>query len=385
MKIEPTTNSPIPKQPIEKRTIQHAQVENRSQGREFPQEKGIEPELGYYDPIVYVVTERENGWTLKTLLHKRLGVSRKLTSRLKMTERGITLNGERVYISVHVRAGDLVELRMEREISDDILPEEMPLDILYEDRDLLIVNKAAGVIVHPTQGHYTGTLANGVVWHWRDRGEQVRFRPVHRLDRETSGVLAIAKNPYVHQHISEQMIAGTVDKTYRAIVHGCPQPESGRIEGPIDRDPENPHVRIVTPDGYAAATRYRTLERYDAQRASLVELELESGRTHQIRVHMTHAGCPLIGDNMYKYTSDDPLSEPQLLQSQRLDTWIDRQALHAFRLSFVHPGTRERMTFEAPFPPDLEELERRLNSGQSAQADRPVTQERDVNRTDDFA
>ncbi|WP_328802927.1 RluA family pseudouridine synthase [Saccharibacillus alkalitolerans] len=309
------------------------------------------------------MSERENGWTLKTLLHNRLGVSRKLTSRLKMTERGIMLNGKRVYISVHLKPGDIVELRMEREVSDDILPEKMPLDILYEDRDLLIVNKAAGVIVHPTHGHYTGTLANGVVHHWRERGEQVRFRPVHRLDRETSGVLAIAKNPYVHQHISEQMIAGTVDKTYRAFVHGYPQPENGRVEGPIDRDPDNPHIRIVTSSGYSAATRYRTLERYLQARASLIELELESGRTHQIRVHMTHIGCPLLGDEMYKYAPDAPLTPDEFASSQTLDEKIGRQALHAFRLAFVHPLSGERLTFEAPFPPDLEELERTLSAG----------------------
>lgn len=298
-------------------------------------------------------------------MNNRLGVSRKLTSRLKMTDRGIMLNGERVYISVHVKEGDVVELRMEREESDDILPEKMPLDILYEDRDLLIVNKAAGVIVHPTHGHYTGTLANGVVQHWRERGEQVRFRPVHRLDRETSGVLAIAKNPYVHQHISEQMIAGTVDKMYRAFVHGCPQPESGRIEGPIDRDPENPHVRIVTESGYPAATRYLTLERYPADRASLVQLELESGRTHQIRVHMTHIGCPLIGDGMYKYATDAALAAEERQASERLDSLLGRQALHAFRLAFVHPGTHERMTFEAPFPPDLSVLKQQLQNDES--------------------
>ncbi len=298
-------------------------------------------------------------------MSSRLGVSRKLTSRLKMTERGITLNGERVYISVHVQEGDVVELRMEREESDDILPEKMPLDILYEDRDLLIINKAAGVIVHPTHGHYTGTLANGVVQHWRERGEQVRFRPVHRLDRETSGVLAIAKNPYVHQHISEQMIAGTVDKMYRAFVHGCPQPQSGRIEGAIDRDPDNPHVRIVTESGYPAATRYRTLEQYPADRASLVQLELESGRTHQIRVHMTHIGCPLIGDDMYKYALGAPLTTDERQASQRLDSLLERQALHAFRLAFVHPGTHERMTFEAPFPPDLQALKQQLQNDES--------------------
>ncbi|MDO3408771.1 RluA family pseudouridine synthase [Saccharibacillus sp. CPCC 101409] len=306
---------------------------------------------------MYTVTPREQDWTLKTLLQSRLGVSRKLLSRIKLTERGIMLNGQRVYISVRVSAGDVVEVRMERESSDDILPEPMDLDILHEDSHLLIVNKAAGVIVHPTHGHYTGTLANGVVHRWLERGEQVRFRPVHRLDRETSGVLAIAKNPYVHQHISEQMIAGTVDKVYRAFVHGRPLPETGRIEGPIDRDPDNPHVRIVTEAGYPAATRYRTLETYPAAGASLVELELESGRTHQIRVHMTHIGCPLIGDAMYKYTEESAISADERAGAEALDASLGRQALHAFRLAFVHPGTGERVTFEAPYPSDLSRLQ----------------------------
>ncbi|MCQ4086865.1 RluA family pseudouridine synthase [Saccharibacillus sp. JS10] len=296
------------------------------------------------------------------MMQNKLGVSRKLTSRLKMTEKGIMLNGKRVYISVHLQEGDLVELRMEREESDDILPENLAFDILYEDSQLLIVNKPAGMIVHPTQGHYTGTLANGVVQHWINRGEQVRFRPVHRLDRETSGVLAIAKNPYVHQHISEQMIAGTVDKIYRAWVHGTPNPPSGRIEGAIDRSPEDPHVRVVTESGYAAATRYQTLDIYPQQNASLVELELESGRTHQIRVHMTFIGHPLIGDDLYKYALDAPITENERAASEELDKKLGRQALHAFRLAFVHPSTGQRMTFEAPLPLDLQQLQQELQS-----------------------
>ncbi|WP_420329542.1 RluA family pseudouridine synthase, partial [Paenibacillus graminis] len=187
--------------------------------------------MSYYSPITYQVPPSEDGWLLKTILQKRMDVSRKLLSRLKMTEQGIMLNGERVYISVRVYAGDTVQIRMEQETSEDILPQPLPFEILYEDEHLLVVNKAAGMIVHPTHGHYTDTLANGVVYYWAQKGEQFRFRPVHRLDQETSGVLVIAKNPYSHQHISEQMIAGTVDKRYHAWVHGVPAALSGDIDG----------------------------------------------------------------------------------------------------------------------------------------------------------
>ncbi|CAM4196124.1 RluA family pseudouridine synthase [Paenibacillus xylanexedens] len=315
----------------------------------------------YYSPIVYTVTEQEDGWLLKTVLQRRLLVSRKLLSKIKLTEQGVMLNGERVYISVKVAAGDVVEVRMEQEESDDILPEPIPFTVLYEDEHLLIVNKDAGIIVHPTHGHYTGTLANGVVHYWKTKGEHFRFRPIHRLDQETSGVLAIAKNPYVHQHVSEQMIAGTVDKKYIALVHGSPIPEQGSVDGPIDRDPEEPHRRIVTPEGYAARTLYTTLTRWAEGSASAISLKLESGRTHQIRVHMTSMGCPLIGDRMYKTLPVHEIDEQTMAVREERDTWIERQALHACELTFEHPILKERITFQAPFPADMAALEKRLN------------------------
>ncbi|CQR54488.1 RluA family pseudouridine synthase [Paenibacillus riograndensis] len=339
---------------------------------------------GYYSPITYQVPPSEDGWLLKTILQKRMDVSRKLLSRLKMTEQGIMLNGERVYISVRVNTGDTVQIRMEQETSEDILPQPLPFEILYEDEHLLVVNKAAGMIVHPTHGHYTDTLANGVVYYWAQKGEQFRFRPVHRLDQETSGVLVIAKNPYSHQHISEQMIAGTVDKRYNAWVHGVPAVLSGDIDGPIDRDPAEPHRRIVTPDGYPSLTRYEVKEVYPG--AAKVELKLESGRTHQIRVHMSSIGCPLIGDGMYRHPlyskAGLPAGEPgarvperaqlervaeldakervQLERIAELDASISRQALHAVRLSFQHPVLRTELVFEAPLPPDLALLQAKL-------------------------
>ncbi len=309
--------------------------------------------MSYYSPLTYVVPPEEDGWILKTILQKRLDVSRKLLSRIKLTEQGITVNGERKYINVRVNAGDLVEVRMEQEESDDILPQELPLHIIHEDDQLLIVAKEAGMIVHPTHGHYTNTVANGVVYYWRQAGQSFRFRPVHRLDQETSGVLAIAKNPYVHQQISEQMLNHQVKKEYLAFVWGCIEQDQGTVNEPIDRDPEQPHIRIVTPTGYPAVTHYELVEQYE--KAALVRLWLETGRTHQIRVHMKHLGHSLLGDKMYGRTAEthDP-------HENNPAKGLQRQALHAHKLGFIHPGTRQWTEFTAPLPEDLHLLRERL-------------------------
>lgn len=314
----------------------------------------------YYDPIQYEVKASDSGMQLKTVLQRRLGVSRKLMSKIKLTEQGVTLNGERVYISVPVKEGDLVAIRMEQEESDDILPQPIPFDILFEDEALLIVNKAPGIIVHPTHGHYTETLANGVVHYWKERGEKFRFRPIHRLDQETSGVLAIAKNAYVHQHISEQLIAGQVTKRYKALVHGSPAQDEGKIEGPIDRDPLEPHRRIITEAGYPALTYYSVSQKY--KNASLVEIQLGTGRTHQIRVHMSSLGCPLIGDKMYGHPQGENLPAERLEQISQLDRLISRQALHAAELGLRHPLTGQDIRFVAPFPKDMVCLQGQLTA-----------------------
>ncbi|MCR8644889.1 RluA family pseudouridine synthase [Paenibacillus sp. N1-5-1-14] len=309
--------------------------------------------MSYYKPLQYAVPPEEEGFLLKTILQKRLGVSRKLLSRVKLTEKGIMLNGERVYISVKVAAGDLVEVRMELEESEDIMPQEMPLDIIFEDDELLILAKKAGMIVHPTQGHYVNTIANGVVHYWREKGETVRFRPIHRLDQETSGVLAIAKNAFVHQQISEQMIAHVVQKEYLALVHGVVEQDEGTIDAPIDRNPDEPHIRIVIESGYRAVTHYKVEQRYAIM--TLVRLRLETGRTHQIRVHMKYIGHPLLGDKMYgpEELSTDSGQAESLNTICPNSTIIERQALHAARLGFVHPRTREWIQFDAPLPEDM--------------------------------
>lgn len=307
--------------------------------------------MSYYEPLVYVVPLEDEGAVLKTILQKRLRISRRLLSRLKLTEKGIMVNGRREYINVSVKAGDVVEIRMEQEQSEDILPQELPLQILYEDDQLLIVNKQAGMIVHPTHGHYTNTLANAVVHYWQQRGEHVRFRPIHRLDQETSGVLAIAKNPYAHQNISEQMKAHQVTKEYVAIVHGVMTMDKGTISAPIDRDPGDPHTRIVTESGYPSVTHYKVERRFN--KATQLRLWLETGRTHQIRVHMKSLGHPLIGDATY---GD--------MTHEAMDLWagiyIQRHALHAIQLGFHHPATKQWMDFTARLPEDMQRLTNEL-------------------------
>ncbi|MBU7318570.1 RluA family pseudouridine synthase [Paenibacillus oleatilyticus] len=343
--------------------------------------------MSYYKPLEYIVPTEDDGMVLRTILQKRMGVSRKLLSRLKLTEQGITVNGERKYIDVKVRAGDRVAARMETEASDDILPQPLPIDILYEDDELLVLNKEAGMIVHPTHGHYTDTLANGVVHYWREKGVSFRFRPVHRLDQETSGVLAVAKNPYVHQQISEEMQAHGLKKEYIALVHGVISSDEGTVDAPIDRNPLAPHVRIVTPTGYPAVTHYRVERRF--HEATLVRLWLETGRTHQIRVHMRHLGHPLLGDKMYGPggTADEvelasvegvPVADRSATQQQAApsvcqagspasDYGMERQALHACTLGLTHPVTRRRMEFHAPLPADMERCIKQLEQSEAAQ------------------
>ncbi|GFN30923.1 RluA family pseudouridine synthase [Paenibacillus xylaniclasticus] len=311
-------------------------------------------EHNYYRPLSVTVTEREDGMQVRTVLERRLGVSRKLLSKLKLTELGLTVNDKRVYTSDVVRTGDVVTIRMEKESSDDILAEPIPIEVVFEDEDLLVVNKPPGMIVHPTHGHYTGTLANGVVHYWRERGEKVRFRPIHRLDEYTSGLVVIAKTPYVHQQLSEQLQADEVDKHYLAFVHNRPIPASGTVDGPIDRDPKRPHLRIVTPEGYPSVTHYETVAVYREGTVSCVRLKLETGRTHQIRVHMKSIGCPLIGDDMYGLDTG-PMQEDLLMEG--------RQALHAESIAFTHPITRERVQWTAALPEDLRRLEQYLQEG----------------------
>lgn len=297
--------------------------------------------------LTYTVGEDEEGILLRTIMISKLKMSRRLITRLKQMPEGITVNGEKVWNHKPLSTGDVVRIRIAEPQLDTIPPEPIPIDVLYEDGDILVVNKPPGIVVHPTKGYPSGTLANGIVHYWRSKGEQTRFRPVHRLDQDTSGVLLIAKHAFAHQQLSEQLQSNKVHKCYTAFVNGVPNPCDGTVDAPIDRDDVERHLRIVRPDGYPSITHYETLALYSLDSGvgvAKVRCVLETGRTHQIRVHMKHIGCPLLGDRFYNPEPYHPYE-------------IARQALHAGYLSFVHPMTGERLEFEAPLPVDLVELE----------------------------
>jgi 23S rRNA pseudouridine1911/1915/1917 synthase len=294
--------------------------------------------------VSYRCGPSDEGKMVRQILQNRLGISRRLIRRL-VSAQGIRLNGEPVFLSSRVSGGDFLQLFAEEEVSADILPEPIALDIVYEDEHLFVVNKPAGMIVHPTRGHYTGTLANGAVYHWQMRGEKVRFRPVHRIDQYTSGLVLIAKTHYAHQQIAKELVVHAMERKYEAIVHGRLSQEEGTVSAPIGLDPDFPLKRKVLPEGKPAVTHYRVLERYSD--ATRVMLRLLTGRTHQIRVHMAHIGHPLFGDFLYGR------EEPE---------WIGRQALHAGTLGIVHPVTKERLVWHAPLPDDMCRLIERLRT-----------------------
>ena len=309
----------------------------------------------YYEPIEFVAEASDEGRQLREVLRKRIGISRRLMVRLKTSESGLSVNGEKVWPNHRIAEGDVIALRMRTESSETIPPQPMELDIVFEDAHLLVLNKPAGLIVHPTTGHYLNTLANGVMHYWQEKGERVRFRPVHRLDEHTSGLVVVAKHPLAQQQLSAQMMEGTVAKEYLTFVYGRPPEDEGRIDEPIGRQTEDPHRRVVREDGAPSLTYYR-LTRAFGDQASALDIRLGTGRTHQIRVHMTHIGCPIIGDDYY--------SEPRWNESElarRVSGVIGRQALHARKLGFRHPVTGEDMLLEAELPEDMRRLEQALN------------------------
>lgn len=252
------------------------------------------------------------------------------------------LNGKRVKAGAAVREGDVVSGSIPEPKEISAAPQDIPLEILYEDGDLLVVNKPRGMVTHPAAGSPDGTLVNALLYHTADlSGIGGRLRPgiIHRLDKDTSGLLVVAKNDHSHQALSEALQAHRFEKKYLALVTGNVAPDEGTISAPIGRSRRDYRKMTVDAAGRDAVTHYRVLERFG--RYTLLELQLETGRTHQIRVHMRHFGHPVAGDPLY--AKEDPLH-------------LDGQFLHARRLCFDHPRTGERMCFEAPLPEVLEEM-----------------------------
>lgn len=286
------------------------------------------------------VTPQMEGQTVDTVLRKHLGVSGTVVRRVKCLEDGILLDGQRVFTNVRVRAGqELSVLIGDTRMSSDFVPVPGPLEIVYEDEDLLVVNKAPGVPCHIGPGHYDDTLGNFLAYYYKKQGVLADFHPIHRLDKGTSGLMVVAKHPYAQEKVKGQLHTGTFRRVYLAVCEGVPQPAAGVMDAPIGRVEGSLLAREVRPDGLRARTHYDVL-RVVGHRA-LLRLELDTGRTHQIRVHMAHLGHPLTGDFLYGV-------EDQLL--------ITRPALHSAALELVHPVTGALLRLEAPLPEDMRHL-----------------------------
>lgn len=268
-------------------------------------------------------------------LIRRQKISLTLRRKLKRTAGAILINGQPADWRQPVHPGDNVVIHWPNECN--ILPLPQPLDIKYEDEFLLVVDKPAGLLVHPTADPAEPTLANAVVHHYLLHGIPCGFHPAHRLDRNTSGLVLIAKNPHI-QHLLFSGGGKNLSRIYLALVAGSPAPPAGVIDAPIGRHPSSIIQRIVHPDGQLAVTFYETLQNIGEY--SLVRLRLATGRTHQLRVHLAHIGHPILGDDLYGGST----------------THIHRQALHAAELVFPHPVTQETISLASPLPPDMAEL-----------------------------
>ncbi len=299
-----------------------------------------------------VTAEAEDAGTrADVFLAAKLGVSR--SNMQKLLEDGRVKRGEKIIkANYKVRAGEMFVVDIPEPEPIEAVPENIPLDIIYEDDDVVVLNKARGMVVHPAPGNYTGTLVNALLYHCSNlSGINSAIRPgiVHRLDKDTSGIMIVAKNDAAHISLSQQIQSKTAVRTYLAVVRGNIKTDSGTIETQIARDKtDRKKMAVVKEGGRDAITDYEMLERFG--KYTLVRCKLRTGRTHQIRVHMEYLGYPLVGDPKYS-----PMKTP---------FGIKGQALHSHTLEFTHPRTGERMKFEAPLPEDMHKIITRLHNGQ---------------------
>jgi 23S rRNA pseudouridine1911/1915/1917 synthase len=278
-------------------------------------------------------------------------------SRIKelIEQEAVRVNGAPTKVAYRLRDGDRIALAVPEPRKSELRPEEVAFIIMHEDEDLVVIAKPPGLVVHPGCGHQTGTLVHGLLFHCDDLagiGGEERPGIVHRLDKDTSGVMVVAKNDLTHQALVNQFKERQVSKIYRAIVNGCPTLEAGRIDRPIGRHPVQRRKMAIHEEGRWAATNWRVLERF-AKGFTYLELELETGRTHQIRVHLAALGHPVTGDLLYGRQDRRSLAE----------LGVVRQCLHSYRLGFTHPRTGENLSFTAPLWPDMQQVLELLRMG----------------------
>ena len=284
-------------------------------------------------------------------LAEKLNLSRANVQKMMDAER-ITVGSKILKANHKVKDGELFIVRYQEAVPLQLIAENIPIDILYEDQDVIVINKARGMVVHPAAGNYTGTLVNALLYHCKNlSGINGVIRPgiVHRLDKDTSGVMIVAKNDVAHTSLSEQIQTKSAKRTYLVVVRGNVKQDSGRIETLIGRDSKDrKKMSVVSKNGREAITEYEVLERFG--RFTLLQCRLLTGRTHQIRVHLEYLGYPVVGDPKYS--------------PQKTPFAINGQALHSYELTFKHPRTGDEMSFTAPFPEDMNKIITRLRNGQ---------------------
>jgi len=305
--------------------------------------------------LVFEVDEASMGIRVDAWIAELTGVSRAQVRRWVDAGR-VLVAGAKVRASYRVSLGDSIEARPIEAVEMELTPEAIPLDVLHEDEDLIVIEKPAGLVVHPAPGHPNGTLVNALLHHCGDLagiGGVLRPGIVHRLDRGTSGVLVAAKNDAAHQALSTQFAEHSIDRVYRALVRGLPRADEGRIDRPIGRHPrDRKRMSVVTKAGRDSITNWRVTRRFRDSTVSELEVHPETGRTHQIRVHLSAAGLPLVGDVIYG-------------RARGRDALLGRPALHAAHLGFEHPRSGKRMGFDSVMPDDLLEWMAELGDAES--------------------
>ena len=302
--------------------------------------------------MTYTVSDTDAGKRLDSYLAEVADMSRSAAS--KLIESGeVTVGGKKTEKKYQLKAGDEIEVNVPEAEEYEALPENIPLSVVYEDADIIVINKPSGMVVHPAPGNYTGTLVNALLYHCKESlsgiGGVMRPGIVHRIDKDTSGLLVVAKNDFSHRALSEELGYHGIEREYHALVRGGFKEEAGTVDLPIGRPPVDRKKMAVIKNGdraREAVTHYEVLRAYG--QISYLKLRLETGRTHQIRVHMSHLGHALLGDEVYAST--------KIPFEKQHAPLFDGQILHAKRLSLTHPRTGERMTFECELPDNFKKL-----------------------------
>lgn len=289
--------------------------------------------------LIYKVESKGEGMKVRDYMKDVLELSGRFIKKVGLSDR-IKINGNVVRLNHKLTEGDILIIQVEKKNeSQNIIPEKMDIDVVYEDMDLIIVNKPVNMVVHPTKSYPKGTLSNGVLNYFRENGEKCIVRLVSRLDMDTSGLIMIAKNQFAHMSLAKSMENNRITKKYLAICHNNILEDSGTIDANIGIAKEDSIKRSVIDSGQRSVTHFKVLERF--KKGSLVELNLETGRTHQIRVHLSYLNCPIYGDSLY---------------GEEEGQYIKRQALHAYKLILPHPRTGEVIEVQKEMPEDMKRL-----------------------------